>query len=73
MTLKNALEGKEYFISNVDTDDSELEDFLFSLGCYCGEKITLISHIGSNFIVAIKNGRYSIDKHLAKAITVTQK
>jgi len=70
MTLLEAVEGKEYIIQGIDTDDEELDAFLFSLGCYSGEPITVISRRRSSCIVAIKDGRYNIDKHLAEAILV---
>ncbi len=70
MTLKEALEGKEYIIDSVLTNDEEVDTFLFSLGCYGGEEITVISHLKSGCIVNIKNSRYHIDTPLAKAITV---
>ena len=68
MTLLNAEEGREYFISRVDTQDDELDAFLFSLGCYSGEPITVISKRRGGCTVSIKDGRYNIDKHLAGAI-----
>lgn len=68
MTLRNAEEGKEYIISAIDTDDEELNDFLFSLGCYSGEPITVISRRKSGCVVSIKDGRYNIDNDLADAI-----
>ena len=71
MNLCMAEEGREYIIQDIKTDDEELDAFLFSLGCYSGEPITVISHLRSNCIVSIKDGRYSIDKQLAKAITVS--
>ena len=43
MTLKEAVEGKEYIIRQINTDDEELDAFLFSLGCYSGESITVVS------------------------------
>ncbi|MBQ7000710.1 MAG: ferrous iron transport protein A [Oscillospiraceae bacterium] len=70
MTLNEACEGKEYIIRNIETDDEELDAFLFSLGCYSGEPITVISRRRGNCIVSIKDGRYSIDKQLAKAIQI---
>ncbi|MBQ4353428.1 MAG: ferrous iron transport protein A [Clostridia bacterium] len=70
MKLRDAVEGKEYTIEKIDTNDEELDAFLFSLGCYSGEKITVISHLRSGSIVSIKDGRYSIDKQLAQAIHV---
>ena len=70
MTLKNALEGQEYIIQQIDTDDEELNAFLFSLGCYEGEPITVISHLKCGCVVSIKDGRYNIDNQLAEAILV---
>ena len=70
MTLREAQQGKEYIIKSIETDDDELDAFLFSLGCYSGEPITVISHLKGGCIVSIKDGRYSIDKQLAKAITI---
>ena len=70
MTLKNATVGKEYIVSEIETDDEELDSFLFSLGCYSGEPITVVSRRRSGCVVAIKDGRYSIDNQLALAITV---
>ena len=70
MTLLNAVEGKEYIISAIDTDDEELDAFLFSLGCYSGEIITVVSHLKSGCIVSIKDARYNIDKQLAESIII---
>lgn len=72
MNLANAQEGKEYIVKNIVTDDEELDAFLFSLGCYSGEPITVISHIKGGCVVSIKDGRYNIDKHLAEAIEIFQ-
>ena len=70
MTLLSAQEGREYIISSIATNDEELDSFLFSLGCYGGEPITLISRRRSGCTVSIKNGRYSIDRALAEAISL---
>ena len=70
MNLRNADEGKEYIIKQILTDDEELDAFLFSLGCYSGEPITVISQLKGGCIVSIKDGRYNIDKDLAEAIIV---
>ena len=70
MNLTNALVGKEYIVRNVVTNDDELNAFLFSLGCYSGEPITVVSRRRSNCVVSIKDGRYSIDRYLAAAIEV---
>ena len=70
MNLTSVLEGKEYIIKSIETDDDELDAFLFSLGCYSGEPITVVSHIKGGCIVSIKDGRYNIDNALASAIIV---
>lgn len=70
MTLREAEIGKEYIISGIETDDEELNAFLFSLGCYSGEPITVVSRKRSNCVVAIKDGRYNIDNQLADAILI---
>ena len=70
LTLKNAEEGKEYIVQRIDADDEELEAFLFSLGCYSGEPITVVGRKRSSCIIAVKDARYNIDKDLATAIIV---
>lgn len=70
MNLTHALEDKEYVIKQIETEDDELNAFLFSLGCYAGEPITVISHLKGSCIVSIKDGRYNIDNQLASAIIV---
>ena len=70
MSLASALEGQEYIISNINTDDEELNAFLFSLGCYSGEPITVVKKLKRSCVVSIKDGRYNIDNELAVAILV---
>ena len=70
MNLREANEGQEYMISRIETDDEELNAFLFSLGCYSGEKITIVRRMKSGCVVAIKDGRYNIDNQLAEAIII---
>ena len=70
MTLLEAQEGKEYVIASIETDDEELNAFLFSLGCYSGEPITVVSRRRGSCTVSIKDGRYNIDKQLAEAIRI---
>ena len=70
MTLKDAQEGKEYIVRQIDTDDEELNAFLFSLGCYSGEPITVVSRLRGGCVVSIKDGRYTIDYQLAEAILI---
>ena len=70
MDLSTAELEKEYIIQRIETDDEELDDFLFTLGCYSGEPITVISHRKSGCVVSIKDGRYNIDKELAEAIII---
>ena len=70
MNLKKAEVGKEYIIREINTGDEELNSFLFSLGCYSGEPVTVVSRTWGGCVVAIKDGRYNIDKQLAEAIVV---
>jgi len=70
MTLVDAVIGEEYIIKDVITDDEELNAFLFSLGCYSGEPITVISRKKNSCVVSIKDARYNIDKDLASAISI---
>ncbi len=71
MTLLEAEEGKEYIVKEIAADDDELKAFLFSLGCYSGEPITVVSRMRGGCVVSIKDGRYNIDTDLAKAISVS--
>ena len=72
MNLLTAQEGKEYIIRQIITDDEELDAFLFSLGCYSGEPITVIQRRKRGCVVSIKDGRYNIDDQLAEAIEVEE-
>ena len=71
MTLMEVQEGREYIVREIATDDEELNAFLFSLGCYSGEPITVVSRKKRNCVVSIKDGRYNIDNQLASAILVS--
>lgn len=71
MTLLNARIGEKYIITCIETNDEELNNFLFTLGCYSGQEITLVSKISGNYVVSIKDGRYNIDKDLANAIVIS--
>ena len=70
MNLTKAQEGVEYVIKQIETDDEELNSFLFTLGCYAGEPITVVSRLKGGCVVSIKDGRYNIDNQLAEAIIV---
>lgn len=70
MNLSDAIVGEEYIVKEIQTEDEELLSFLFSLGCYSGEPITVISHINGGCVVSIKDARYNIDTDLAKAISI---
>ncbi|MGN0304633.1 MAG: FeoA family protein [Lachnospiraceae bacterium] len=70
MTLIDANVGEEYVIKDIVTEDEELNSFLFSLGCYSGEPITVISHIKGGCMVSIKDARYNINDDLAEAISI---
>ena len=70
MSLADAMIGKEYIVKEIQTEDEELISFLFSLGCYSGEPITVISHMKGGCVVSIKDARYNMDTDLAKAISI---
>ena len=70
MDLTQAQEGKEYIICDIITENEEMDAFLFSLGCYSGEPITVIAHKKGGCVVSIKESRYSIDTQLARAILI---
>ena len=70
MDLTQAQTGKQYIVQQIHTDDAELNAFLFSLGCYSGQPITVVSRQKNNCIVLIKQARYSVDNQLAKAILI---
>lgn len=70
MNLTEAQIGEEYIIREINTDDEEMNAFLFSLGCYSGEPITVVSKVRGGCVVSIKDGRYTIDRLLASAIMV---
>lgn len=70
MNLADAEIGEEYIVKDIDAEDEELKSFLFSLGCYSGEPITVNSHIKGGCVVSIKDARYNIDVDLARAISI---
>ena len=70
MNLAEAIIGEEYIVKEIETEDEELKSFLFSLGCYSGEPITVISHIKGGCVVSIKDARYNMDTDLAKTISI---
>ncbi len=70
MNLTDVQDGVEYIIKNIVTDDEEMDAFLFSLGCYSGEPITVVRRVKGGCVVSIKDGRYTIDNLLAEAIEV---
>ena len=70
MTIREAELGKEYTVREIVTEDEELNAFLFSLGCYSGEPITVVSRRRGSCVIAIKDGRYCIDNQLAEAIEI---
>ena len=70
MNLSDAEIKIDYEILNIETDDTEMKSFLFTLGCFSGEKITVISKKKNSLVIAVKDGRYSIDTNLAMSIKV---
>lgn len=71
MTLAEAELGKEYTVVDIDTDDEELKSFLFTLGCYAGETVVLVSMVSKSFVIAVRDGRYNIDRALASVIQIS--
>lgn len=69
-TLVEAVEGQDYIIKDIVSDDDELKAFLFSLGCYSGEAITVVSRMRGGCVVSIKDSRYNIDNELADSIAI---
>ena len=72
MNLTETQIGEEYIVDEILTDDEELNAFLFSLGCYSGEPVTVISQLKRGCVISVKDGRYNIDNQLAEAIIVKQ-
>ena len=70
MNLAEAELGNEYLVKEIQSEDDELTKFLFSLGCYAGEPITIIARKRNNLVLSIKDARYNVDMDLAKTITV---
>lgn len=70
MTLMDGVAGETYTVTNINTNDEEMKSFLFRLGCYSGEKITVISKKKKSCIVAIKDGRYNLDNLLAEVVEI---
>ena len=70
MNLTHAQLGQEYFITGIDTDDEELDSFLFTLRCYTGEPITVVSQLRDSYVISVKDGRYNINRDLAEAISI---
>ena len=70
MNLADAKTGEEYLVKDIVSEDEELKAFLFSLGCYSGEPITVISHVKGGCVVSSKDARYNMDTDLAKAISI---
>ncbi len=69
-TLANAVVGQAYEIKQVQTDDEELKGFLFTLGCFEGQSVTVVSHLDKNFVISVKDARYTIDDMLADVIII---
>ena len=72
MTLAQGQVGMTYKILDIDTDDEELEHFLFTLGCYKDEVVSIVSELSASYVLAIKDGRYNVDKELAQVIIVEE-
>ena len=70
MTLLEAEVGKTYIIKEINTDDDEMNSFLFRLGCYSGEPITVVSKKKKSCVAVIKDGRYNLDQLPSEAVII---
>ncbi|MGM0651531.1 MAG: FeoA family protein [Bacillota bacterium] len=70
LNLTEANINSPYVIKGVDTKDENMKEFLFTLGCYEGETITVLSLFPENYVINVKDSRYSIDEDLARAILI---
>ena len=70
MDLTEAKTGEDYIVKDIVSTDDELKSFLFSLGCYSGEPVTVVSRVKGCCVVSIKEARYNIYNDLAKVIVV---
>ena len=70
MSLLKAEPGKTYVVKSINTGDQEMNAFLFRLGCYSGEPITVVSKKKKSCVVVIKDGRYSLDELLSEAVII---
>ncbi len=70
MNLTHAQLGQEYIITGIATEDQELDGFLFTLGCYSGQPVTVVSQLRDHYVISVKDGRYSINQDLAEAISI---
>ena len=70
MNITEAVLGKDYIVKDIHSDDEELRGFLFSLGCYSGEPLTVVSAKRGGYVLSIKDARYNIDSDLAQAIEI---
>lgn len=70
MNLTEAMIGRDCIVKDIMADDEELKSFSFSLGCYSGETVTVVSKKRGGYVLSIKDARYNIDEDLAKAIQI---
>jgi len=69
MLLSKAKIGQTFNIKQVEGKE-KVKKFLFTLGCFEGEEITLISKLAGNYVVNIKDSRYALDENMAKSIVI---
>ena len=70
LDLTNADLNTPYTIKRINAREEGMKEFLFALGCYEGEKVTVISVLAQNIVIHVKDARYSIDEDLARAILI---
>ena len=72
MNLTEVPLGEEYIVKEILADDKEMDAFLFTLGCYCGEPITVVSRVTGGCVVSIKDGRYRVWGDASHRVCVTE-
>ena len=70
MLLTQANENTTHIISGIETEDEDMKAFLFSLGCYKGQEISLITKKKHSLVISLKEARYNIDTCLGEAIKI---
>ncbi len=69
MPLSMLGDGEEFLIKKISGKE-EVRRFLENLGFVAGAQVSLVSKIGGNVIVQVKDSRVAISKEMAQKIIV---